>query len=168
MTFIVAQLPGNEQLCQRGFRLSFEGRPSKIELRPSVVSWMFLYMEPQNMGFGGSQSLMPLGEDNSPCGWDVWITSGPRFWSKCEREASGKLPYVTFLPLQSRIRLLDFEKRRGKLLGSMEITWLRHPRGSRKQVSAWRGSQNQVHREVTVRAFWVGVENQTGSPPLVN
>ena len=50
MTFIVAQLPGNAQLCQRGFPLSFKGRPSKIELRPSVVSWTFLYMEPPKHG----------------------------------------------------------------------------------------------------------------------
>ena len=55
MTFIVAQLPGNAQLCQRGFLLSFGGRPSKIELRLFVVSWTILYMEPQNMEFGGSQ-----------------------------------------------------------------------------------------------------------------
>ena len=82
MTFIVAQLPGNEQLCQRGFRLSFEGRPSKIELRPSVVSWMFLYMEPQNMGFGGSQSLMPLGEDQTMRQLTLWMGCLDHQWPK--------------------------------------------------------------------------------------
>ena len=149
MTFIVVHLPGNAQLCQRGFRLSFEGRPSKIALRPSLVSWTFLCMEPQNMDIlGGSQGLMPPRgrpdhERNSPCGWDVWITSaGPRFWSKCEREASGKLPYVTFLPLQSRIRLLDFEKRRVALIMA-RLKSFGDPRGSRKQVSAWRAARSR-------------------------
>ena len=88
LTFIVVHLPGNAQLCHRGFLLSFEGRPkSRFDRRWWVGRFSTWSPDPQNMGFGGSQSLMPLGEDQTLRQLTLWslgcfTSAGLRFW--CE------------------------------------------------------------------------------------